>query len=53
MYLAEVVCPLMTEFNKRNVISLFSRRKSLSQKQRLLALFLNQKAGPAKIPKVL
>jgi hypothetical protein len=43
----------VTEFNKRNVTSQFSRKKKLSQKQRLLALFLNQNAGPAKIPQVL
>jgi hypothetical protein len=43
----------VAEFNKRNVISQFYRKKNLSQKQRLLAIFLNQNAGPAKIPQVL
>jgi hypothetical protein len=43
----------VTEFNKRNVISQFSRRKFQSQKQSLLATSSKQNAGPVKIPKVL
>jgi hypothetical protein len=43
----------VTEFNKRNVIRQFSRRRFQSLKQGLLAISANQNECPAKIHKVL
>jgi hypothetical protein len=43
----------VAEFNKRNVIRLFSRRKFQSQKQSFLSTSAKQNECPVKIHKVL